>query len=184
MADVHTAAVRSRNMAAIRAKNTRPELALRRALFSLGFRYRLHAKHLPGRPDLVLAKHRAVIFVHGCFFHMHGCPAFRWPATDAVKWRTKIEGNRLRDQRAHNSLLEQGWRVLTVWECAQRGPGRLDPASMRRAVARWLRSSKKTGEIAGLRVSVLSLLSKRHGIVQQVLNWAVERCTASVDALS
>lgn len=121
MADVHSPETRSRNMAAIRGLNTKPELQLRRALFAHGFRYRLHDRRLPGKPDLVLPKHRAVIFVHGCFFHGHECATFRWPGTRKGFWRRKIVGNRLRDQATVERLLDAGWRVLIVWECAIRG---------------------------------------------------------------
>lgn len=151
MVDVHSAAVRSRNMAAIRLKDTRPELLLRRALFAQGFRYRLHESKLPGRPDIVLTKYRAIIFVHGCFFHMHRCSSFRWPATNSSEWRNKIQGNRRRDRRDLAALLAQGWRVLTVWECAQRGPRRLESAELDRIVARWLHSTARTGEIGEIR---------------------------------
>lgn len=119
--DVHTPAARSRNMRAIKGKNTKPELALRKALFAQGYRYRLHDKKLPGRPDIVLPKYRTAIFVHGCFFHGHGCSTFKWPATRAGFWRAKIEGNRARDERQQAKLRELGWQVLVVWECELKG---------------------------------------------------------------
>jgi DNA mismatch endonuclease (patch repair protein) len=149
MADVHTAEARSRNMAAIRHANTRPEVALRHLIFAHGLRYRLHDRNLPGRPDLVLRKHDVVIFVHGCFFHGHECPAFRWPATRGRFWRAKIVGNRARDQSVIIKLREMGWRVLVVWECALRGPSRLSLPGLRVRILRWLKSRSAFREIAG-----------------------------------
>lgn len=108
-------------MAGIRGKNTRPELALRRALHARGFRYRLHAKGVIGRPDLVLPKHRAVIFVHGCFWHRHeGCRYATNPSTRPEFWLAKFGANVARDSAVRTALLENGWRVATVWECALR----------------------------------------------------------------
>jgi len=106
-------------MAAIRGKNTRPELALRLALFAAGFRYRLHVRGLPGSPDLVFPKHRAVLFVHGCFWHRHvGCRFSASPKANSEFWRLKFEGNVNRDARNIASLRREGWRIAVVWECA------------------------------------------------------------------
>jgi len=116
--DVHNAETRSRNMAAIRGKNTKPEMLVRQALFGRGYRFRLHRSELPGNPDLVLSKYRAAIQVQGCFWHRHDCRYFKWPATRAEFWRKKIEGNVARDQRALFLLKTAGWRVLIIWECA------------------------------------------------------------------
>ncbi|MBS0580641.1 MAG: DNA mismatch endonuclease Vsr [Proteobacteria bacterium] len=146
MVDVHDAITRSRNMAAIRAIDTKPELALRLALFKRGFRYRLHDDRLPGRPDLVLPKHRAVIFIHGCFFHGHGCEKFKWPTTRAQFWRAKITSNQARDLVVKSCLSLQGWRVLTVWECVlSKRAGRIE--STANAAERWLFSVSAEGEI-------------------------------------
>lgn len=145
MVDVHSAAVRSRNMAAIRATDTKPELTLRHALFAHGFRYRLHDKRLPGRPDLVFPKYRAVILLHGCFFHGHECPAFRWPATRRDFWRKKITGNRARDRTTNGRLHDAGWRVLTVWECALRGRTRIPLDELAQLVDTWLRAEEPQG---------------------------------------
>lgn len=116
--DVHTREQRSRNMAAIRSANTKPEMRVRSALHRLGFRFRLHRKDLPGRPDIVLPKHRTVIFVHGCFWHCHRC---RYgsvvPATRAAFWAAKRGGNVERDRRNATALRKLGWRVLVLWEC-------------------------------------------------------------------
>lgn len=151
MVDVHSPIIRSRNMAAIRAVNTKPELRLRRLLFSKGFRYRLHDRRLAGKPDLVLPKYRAVIFVHGCFFHGHECETFRWPRSRADFWRSKIGANRQRDIATIRRLNQSGWRVLTVWECALRGRHALDPSSLVSRTGNWLRNPKtRTKEIRGL----------------------------------
>lgn len=148
MADVVDAATRSRMMSGIRGRDTKPEWTIRRGLHSRGFRYRLHARELPGRPDLVLAKHRAVVFIHGCFWHGHGCPLFRWPKSREEFWRTKIAGNRDRDSRAIEALSAQGWRVAIVWECALRGAGR-DPGDVVERLAAWLESDSQGLEVIG-----------------------------------
>ncbi|MCU0733044.1 MAG: very short patch repair endonuclease [Hyphomonas sp.] len=107
-------------MAGIRGRDTRPELFLRRALHRHGFRYRLHVGDLPGRPDLVFPRWCAALFVHGCFWHGHGCPVFRWPKSNEAFWRQKIEANKVRDARQADALRAAGWRVGTVWECSLR----------------------------------------------------------------
>ena len=109
-------------MSGIRVAGTEPELVVRRFLHHRGFRYRLNAADLPGRPDLVLPKYRAVIFVNGCFWHAHaGCPLFRLPKSRREFWQKKLMANRARDTRNCSELSEQGWRVATVWECVTRG---------------------------------------------------------------
>jgi DNA mismatch endonuclease (patch repair protein) len=118
MADVFDRETRSRVMSLIRGRNTKPELIVRRYLHSLGLRYRLHVRDLPGRPDLVLPRHRVVIFVHGCFWHQHvGCRFAVMPKNNQAFWKTKFEGNRRRDARAVSTLRRAGWRVFTIWEC-------------------------------------------------------------------
>lgn len=107
-------------MARIGGKNTEPEVQLRRALFALGLRYRLHVRDLPGRPDMVFPRYRAVVFVNGCFWHGHGCRLFKWPKGNSAFWRTKITGNILRDRRVRRRLASAGWRTFTVWECSIR----------------------------------------------------------------
>ena len=110
-------------MAGIKGKDTKPELALRRALHARGFRFRLHAKKVPGRPDLAFPKHRAVVFVHGCFWHRHvKCRYTTTPSTRPDFWQAKFEANVVRDSGFRATLLESGWRVATVWECALRKP--------------------------------------------------------------
>ena len=110
---------RSRNMAAIKSKNTKPEVFVRQIMFKRGFRYCLHKKDLPGKPDLVLPKWKTVVFVNGCFWHGHpGCKKATVPETRADFWKSKLEGNRERDRREYDLLLSMGWRVLIVWQCA------------------------------------------------------------------
>lgn len=121
MADVHTAAQRTKNMRAIRAKNTTPEMQVRRLLFARGFRFRLHVKTLPGSPDVVMTKRKVAVFIHGCFWHGHGCHLFKVPATRTDFWMTKIQANRDRDYRAETELLSSGWRILNIWECSLKG---------------------------------------------------------------
>ena len=108
-------------MSGIRGKNTKPEMLLRSALHRLGFRYRLHVKSLPGRPDLVFPGRHAVVFVHGCFWHGHeGCKYFKIPDTRRDFWEGKILGNRRRDSRDREALEANGWRTAVVWECSTR----------------------------------------------------------------
>ncbi len=127
MADVLTPEQRSFNMSRIRGKNTSPEMKVRRLLHSLGYRYRLHVRDLPGCPDIVLPKHRAVIFVHGCFWHMHRCRYGRVvPTTNAEFWQNKRRGNVDRDKRHVKALRQAGWRVYTIWECCTKSPERLN----------------------------------------------------------
>jgi len=118
MADVHEPEVRSYNMSQIRGKDTKPEIMVRKFLHSNGFRFRLHGKHLPGKPDLVLKKHNTVIFVHGCFWHAHeGCKYFVIPKTRTEWWTNKIYGNKAKDEENKKKLKQLGWRVIIIWEC-------------------------------------------------------------------
>lgn len=121
MTDVLTREQRSYNMSRVRGRDTKLELVVRHGLHSRGLRFRLHCGGLPGRPDLVFPKYRAVVFLHGCFWHGHDCPTFRWPRTRTKFWREKIRGNQRRDRAAAVSLRDRGWRVLTIWECALKG---------------------------------------------------------------
>lgn len=117
-------------MSGIRPKDTKPEMFIRRGLHAMGYRYRLHDRRLPGRPDLVFPGRRAVIFIHGCFWHGHDCSLFRWPGTRPDFWRAKISGNINRDARVRSELLTLGWRVLDIWECMLRGRERQDPEAV------------------------------------------------------
>lgn len=119
--DVVSSAARSRMMSSIRAANTAPEIAVRSMLHSLGFRFRLHRRDLPGRPDIVLPKHQLAVLVHGCFWHQHrGCRYAYSPKSNKSFWRKKLRGNALRDRRVLKQLEELGWRTITVWECLVR----------------------------------------------------------------
>ena len=122
MADTVSTKVRSRMMSSIRAKNTKLELEIRRRLFAMGFRYFLHRKDLPGTPDMVFSKYRSVVFIHGCFWHYHGCHLSSIPETRRSWWKTKLEENARRDSAAVSELQNLGWRVLTIWECGFRRP--------------------------------------------------------------
>lgn len=122
MADVHTPAQRSFNMSRIRGRDTKPEKLLRSLLHRAGLRFRKNVKTLPGKPDIVLPRHRAVVLVHGCYWHRHpGCRFTTTPASNAPFWTEKFEQTVERDRRAERALREQGWRVFTVWECELRG---------------------------------------------------------------
>jgi DNA mismatch endonuclease (patch repair protein) len=124
--DTLTPEERSRQMSLVRSKNTRPEIAVRRVAHALGYRFRLHRRDLPGSPDLVFPRLRRVIFVHGCFWHRHSCPAgTRTPKSRTDFWTSKLLGNARRDATAIRRLRKQGWAVMIVWECQTTNPGRL-----------------------------------------------------------
>lgn len=124
--DVHTKAERSYNMSRIRDKNTKPEIIIRSVVHRLGFRYGLHKSKLPGKPDLVLSRHKKIIFVHGCFWHMHNCRYGRVkPATNAKFWQVKRQSNVARDKRNLKALKKLGWEVLVIWECQTKKPEKL-----------------------------------------------------------
>ncbi|MGU7783306.1 very short patch repair endonuclease [Burkholderia sp. PU8-34] len=146
MTDVVDPAKRSQMMSGIRGRHTKPELVVRRMLHAAGFRYRLHRRDLPGTPDLVLPKHRAVVMVHGCFWHVHeGCRFATIPASNSEFWREKLARNRERDRRQLEALQSLGWRVLVVWECSTRTGelrDRLEPE-----LIRWLNGNEEFGEL-------------------------------------
>jgi len=122
--DVHEPEVRSYNMSQIKGKNTRPEMLVRKFLFSKGFRYRLHVKTLPGKPDIVLPKYKTVIFVHGCFWHGHeGCKYFVVPKTRTNWWLNKINTNKANDLKSNTLLKKDGWKIITLWECELKPTG-------------------------------------------------------------
>lgn len=135
-------------MSGIRGKNTKPELLIRKALHARGFRYRLHCD-LPGKPDICLPKHRAVIFVHGCFWHGHGCHLFKWPSTRPEFWREKIRRNSEVDAAAETRLLADGWRVAVVWECALKGRERLAFDSVVDSITSWLSGGEDSLVVRG-----------------------------------
>ena len=134
-------------MSGIRGKNTRPEVAVRKLLFASGYRFRLHRKDLPGAPDIVLPSRRIAIFVHGCFWHMHGgCKSAKLPKTRSAFWVAKLSGNVARDLHAVTALNELGWRVLTVWECSIRG--RSSAESLLPELVNWIEGLQPIGEIS------------------------------------
>lgn len=137
-------------MRGIRGKDTKPEIIIRKELFKQGFRYRLHDKKLAGKPDIVLARHRAVIFVHGCFWHGHDeCHLFKIPSTRTDFWKSKIERNQLNDNRAMTNLLQSNWRVAVVWECSLKGREKWRLDALAAVLAKWLKSDDPALEIRG-----------------------------------
>lgn len=138
--DITDAVTRSRMMSAIRGKDTTPELAVRRALHARGLRYRLHSKELLGKPDLVFPRYRVVLFVHGCFWHQHGCSNSSRPKTRASFWANKLDANIQRDAINRTALLDAGWRVGVVWECAIRAATKRGDVSLYEDIARWITS--------------------------------------------
>ena len=136
-------------MSGIKGKDTRPEMLIRRALHAHGYRYRLHDKKLPGKPDLVFRHYHAVIFIHGCFWHGHDCHLFKWPSTRAEFWRQKIQRNQEKDADNQHALKARGWRVLVVWECTLKGREKRRITETVAEVSAWLRSQKDFGEITG-----------------------------------
>lgn len=123
--DPLTPSERSKRMSRIRNADTKPEMIVRRIVHAMGYRYRLHAPDLPGRPDLVFRPRQKVIFVHGCFWHQHGCRQYRQPRTKRSFWEPKLEGNKDRDKRNQNKLSEMGWKFLVIWECELQDKGKL-----------------------------------------------------------
>ncbi len=149
MPDIVTPEVRSRMMAGIRSRDTKPEMILRHGLHAAGFRYRLHDRALPGRPDMVFPRYHAVLFAHGCFWHGHDCHLFKWPASRREFWNAKITRNREVDSRSEQALAAAGWRLGVVWECALKGRTRLPVLTVLESCARWLRSDEPHLEIRG-----------------------------------
>ena len=149
MVDVVSADVRSRMMSGIRGKNTRPEIIIRKGLFGLGLRYRIHGKGLPGKPDLVFRKYKSVVFVDGCFWHGHNCPLFKWPSSNVDFWRKKILRNRELDRLNSRNLKSQGWRIFRIWECALKGPSRRPTEEVVTRTASWIRTGAPSNEMRG-----------------------------------
>jgi len=129
-------------MKSIRSENTRPEMAIRKGLYALGFRYRLHDKKITGKPDLVLKKYNAVIFINGCYWHGHDCHMFKPSKTRPEYWKNRIEKNRNRDQKTIKRLRDEGWRVLLVWECTLKGKCRLTQDDLLNKISKWILSDR------------------------------------------
>ena len=144
---------RSHIMSRVRQKDTGPEIMLRSSLHQAGLRYRLHVKELPGSPDLVFPRFKAVAFVHGCYWHSHGCYRSTVPKSRRAFWMDKFSANRARDSRNMNLLRLSNWRVLVVWECALVGNRALPLSQIREMVRTWLNGDEERGEIAGLSTS-------------------------------
>jgi DNA mismatch endonuclease (patch repair protein) len=140
--DIVSKTTRSKMMAGIKGTNTQPEKFLRSWLHRSGFRFRLHTKNLPGKPDILLPRYQAVILVHGCFWHGHGCALFKWPATRSEFWQAKIKANCERDARNISALKKLGWRVAVMWECELRQISKQHDAPLRE-LAKWLIERKK-----------------------------------------
>ncbi len=117
MVDVHSPERRSYNMSCIKGKDTKPETVVRKWLWQSGYRYRLHYRDLPGKPDIVFPSRKKVIFINGCFWHKHECNYFRWPKSNPEFWKRKIEGNVIRDSENYLKLINNGWEYLIIWEC-------------------------------------------------------------------
>lgn len=150
MTDVHNTEQRSRNMAAIKASNTSPEIYVRKILFAEGFRYRLHKKYLPGKPDIVLAKYKTVVFIHGCFWHKHLCHLGTTPKSNSEFWNKKLTSNSDRDLRNIKLLLDSGWKVVIVWECAVKGKLKLPEQILKLSLSAKIRGkSSELIEILG-----------------------------------
>lgn len=142
MVDILTPAQRRYNMSRIRSRNTKPEIVVRSIVHRMGYRFRLHQKNLPGKPDIVLPRHRKIIDVRGCFFHMHSCRYGRVkPATNDEFWLAKRQSNRLRDKRNARLLRDAGWNVLVIWECQTKTSDRLE-----KMLSRFLSQSKSQAQ--------------------------------------
>lgn len=149
MVDVVKPSKRSHMMSGIRSKDTQPELLVRKALFARGYRYRLHAKGLAGKPDLVLPKFKAVVFVHGCFWHCHDCHLFKWPQTRVEFWHAKILSNKVRDAKNRSELINSGWRIAIIWECALKGKNKMDLLCLINVLEDWLSGDSSELDISG-----------------------------------
>ena len=142
---------RSQIMAAVKGKDTKPEFLIRRLLHAAGYRYRLHRKDLPGRPDMVLRKYNAIVFIHSCFWHGHGCKRSKnLPKTNTEFWKEKIEKNNRRDTNNIQLLKSMGWRVCVIWECALKRQGRIDDEELVSRISAWLKGRDDYLEIEGL----------------------------------
>lgn len=139
-------------MSGIRGKDTKPELLVRSGLHRRGYRYRLHVKYLPGRPDIVLLKYRAIVLIHGCFWHGHDCHLFKWPSTRPGFWEEKIGGNVARDSGHLQAYRESGWRTITIWECALKGKYALGVETVLDRIEAWLSGEEEDAEIGCIEV--------------------------------
>lgn len=149
--DTVDAATRSAIMSRVRSTDTKPEMAVRRALHARGYRYSLHSRSLPGRPDIVLTRHQAVVMVHGCFWHGHDCRLYRLPQSRQEYWSAKVERNKARDSDVQKKLKDMGWRCFVVWECAVRRPGGREVEEIAGRFEKWLNGHRQFGQVKGRR---------------------------------
>ncbi|GIP29132.1 very short patch repair endonuclease [Paenibacillus sp. J23TS9] len=150
MSDIVSPETRSRMMSGIKGKDTKPEMILRQGLHKLGFRYKLHDRNLPGKPDMVFPRYKAVIFANGCFWHGHSCHLFKWPSSNEEFWRNKINRNMEVDGETVARLQEMGWRVGIVWECSLKGKYRINSEEVIELCAQWLHTTDMASiEIGG-----------------------------------
>lgn len=159
MTDIVDQKTRSRMMSGIRGKNTQPEITIRKALHANGFRYLLHNKKLPGKPDLTFTKYKAVVFIHGCFWHGHTCRYFKIPQTRTAFWQDKINGNRQRDAKQLVQLHHAGWRSLIIWECAVRKNNKFSKEKLIDCISNWLIIGSSDAQIdeTGIRAAPCSM---------------------------
>lgn len=148
MVDVVPRNKRSQMMAGIKGKNTKPEILIRKELFKLGYRYRINSNRLPGKPDIVLPKYNAIIFIHGCFWHHHDCKLFKWPKSNSQFWKNKILANVERDNIQIRKLLGMGWKVLLVWECSIKGKNENEISNVVLKITKWLNGDSYNIEIS------------------------------------
>jgi DNA mismatch endonuclease (patch repair protein) len=144
MVDIVDSKTRSKMMSGIKGKNTRPEIIIRKRLHALGYRFRIHRRDLPGSPDVVLPKYKAVILINGCYWHGHNCRLFKWSKTRSEFWRQKIIGNIQRDERNLVQLRKLGWRICVVWECETKGVGEERLDNVVSSLVAWLSSDNNT----------------------------------------
>jgi DNA mismatch endonuclease (patch repair protein) len=149
MTDIVDKVTRSKMMSGIRGKNTKPEILIRKGLHALGFRYRLHSPKLPGKPDIVLPKYRAIILINGCFWHAHNCHLFKWPSTRKKFWEAKILSNKMRDQENLKQYYDSGWKTLVIWECALKGKAKLPVKSVFDLIVHWIVYERANCNIQG-----------------------------------
>lgn len=141
--DIVDSSTRSRMMSGIKGTNTKPERIIRSNLFRLGFRFRLHTSYLPGKPDIVFPKYKAVIMINGCFWHCHHCHLFKWPNTRKEFWLNKIKKNVENDKKVLNQLEVLGWHYLVIWECALKGKNKIPLDGLISKIETWLKNEKK-----------------------------------------
>lgn len=150
MADKITSTQRSKMMSAVKGKNTKPEIVIRKILYSAGYRYRLHVKNVSGNPDIVIKKLKTAIFINGCFWHGHDCHLFTIPKTRSDFWKQKIDSNTKRDKGNLEKLLNDGWKIIIVWGCSMKGKMKIDNIRLSQLLLEALMGADKIVEIDGI----------------------------------